>query len=71
MLRSTTLTCLTVGLAVLAGPSANADDNEKPLDEQKSAPLQVLTRVYDLNKLTHEPKVPETVFRGQIGRAHV
>jgi mono/diheme cytochrome c family protein len=50
----------------LAGRSANTDDNGKPLDEQKSAPVQVLTRVYDLNKLTHEPKVPETVFRGRV-----
>ena len=50
----------------LAGQSANTDDSGKPLDEQKSAPVQVLTRVYDLNKLTHEPKVPETVFRGRV-----
>ena len=50
----------------LAGQSANSDDSGKPLDEQKSAPVQVLTRVYDLNKLTHEPKVPETVFRGRV-----
>jgi len=50
----------------LAGQPANTDDSGKPLDEQKSAPVQVLTRVYDLNKLTHEPKVPETVFRGRV-----
>ena len=50
----------------LAGQSANTDDSGKPLDEQKSAPVQVLTRVYDLSKLTHEPKVPETVFRGRV-----
>ena len=50
----------------LAGQSANTDDSGKPLDEQKSAPVQVLTRVYDLNKLTHEPKAPETVFRGRV-----
>ena len=50
----------------LAGQSANTDDSGKPLDEQKSAPVQVLTRVYDLSKLTHEPKVPEAVFRGRV-----
>ena len=49
-----------------AGQSANTGDSGKPLDEQKSAPVQVLTRVYDLNELTHEPKVPETVFRGRV-----
>ena len=48
------------------GQSARADENGKPLDEQKSAPVQVLTRDYDLDKLTHEPKVPETVFRGRV-----
>jgi mono/diheme cytochrome c family protein len=50
----------------LAGQSADTDESGKPLDEQKSAPVQVLTRNYDLNKLTHEPKVPETVFRGRV-----
>jgi mono/diheme cytochrome c family protein len=50
----------------LAGQSANTSDSEKPLDQQKSAPLQVSTRQYDLNKLKHEPKVPETVFRGRV-----
>jgi mono/diheme cytochrome c family protein len=50
----------------LAGQSANTDDSGKPLDEQKSAPAQVLTRDYDLHKLTHESKVPETVFRGRV-----
>jgi hypothetical protein len=50
----------------LASQSAKTDESATPLDEQKSAPVQVLTRDYDLNKLTHEPKVPETVFRGRV-----
>jgi mono/diheme cytochrome c family protein len=50
----------------LAGQSGNSEESGKPLDEQKSAALQVITRQYDLNKLTHEPKVPGTVFRGRV-----
>jgi mono/diheme cytochrome c family protein len=50
----------------VAGEPANPDQSGKPLDEQKSAPVQVITRRYDLNALTHEPKVPETVFRGRV-----
>lgn len=48
----------------VAGQPAN--QSSQPLDEQKSAPVQVVTRAYDLNQLTHEPKVPETVFRGRV-----
>ena len=50
----------------VAGEPANNQQSGKPLDEQKSAPVQVVTRVYDLDKLTHEPKLPETVFRGRV-----
>ena len=50
----------------MAGQSAKPEENGKPLDEQKSAPVQVVTREYDLSKLTSEPKVAETVFRGRV-----
>jgi mono/diheme cytochrome c family protein len=50
----------------LAGQSAKTDDSGQPLDGQKSAPVQVLKRDYDFDKLTHEAKVPETVFRGRV-----
>ena len=50
----------------MAGQPANPDQSGKPLDEQKSAPVQVIPRRYDLDALTHEPKVPETVFRGRV-----
>jgi mono/diheme cytochrome c family protein len=50
----------------MSGQPAKADDGGKPLDEQKSAPVQVITRDYDLDTLTHEAKVPATVFRGRV-----
>jgi mono/diheme cytochrome c family protein len=50
----------------MAGQPARTDEAGKPPDEQKSAPVQVHTRDYDLGKLTHEPTVPETVFRGRV-----
>ncbi len=50
----------------MAGQPASTDLSGKPLDEQKSAPVEVVPRKYDLEALTHEPKVPETVFRGRI-----
>jgi mono/diheme cytochrome c family protein len=50
----------------VAGQSASTDASGRPLDEQKSAPVQVIPREYDLEKLTHEPKVSETVFRGRV-----
>lgn len=50
----------------VAGEQTNNEQNGKPLDEQKSAPIQLVPRHYDMNALTHEPKVPETVFRGRI-----
>jgi mono/diheme cytochrome c family protein len=50
----------------LAGQSPKTDQSGKPLDEQKSAPVQVIAQEYDLNKLTHEPAVAETVFRGRV-----
>jgi cytochrome c553 len=50
----------------VAGQPAHGDEAGRPLDEQKSAPIQVLTRDYDLNRLTHEPNVPAPVFRGRV-----
>ena len=50
----------------MAGQAMQSNASGQPLDAQKSAPVQVLTRDYDLDKLTHEPEVPETVFRGRV-----
>lgn len=46
--------------------AANPEQGGKPLDEQKSAPVRLIVRHYDMNVLTHEPKAAETVFRGRI-----
>ena len=50
----------------MAGQPATEDASGRPLDEQKSAPIQVVKRDYDLDKLTHEARVPEPVFRGRV-----
>jgi mono/diheme cytochrome c family protein len=50
----------------MSGQLVKADESGKPLDQQKSAPIQVIPREYDLAKLTHAPKVPENVFRGRV-----
>jgi mono/diheme cytochrome c family protein len=50
----------------MSGQPATADESGKPLDEQKSAPIQLVPRDYDMEKLAHEPRVSETVFRGRV-----
>jgi mono/diheme cytochrome c family protein len=50
----------------LAGQPSNTEDSGRPPDEQKSAPVQVITRQYDLNALTHPEPVRQTVFRGRV-----
>jgi mono/diheme cytochrome c family protein len=49
----------------MAGRTAG-EGSGKTLDEQKSGPVQVVTREYDLERLTHEAPVSDTVFRGRV-----
>lgn len=57
---------LLLGATPVAHAQERSGAGEKPLDEQKSAPVQVLKREYDLRRLTHEAAVPPPVFRGRV-----
>ena len=50
----------------MSGAPVQADESGRPLDVQKSAPIQVVPREYDIAGMAREPKVPETVFRGRV-----